>query len=403
MAAIRKLPTGRWLARVYVPRAARTDGRTWREDRSKTFATEREAKSWAREEEGKVERGESVRPTTLTLSAWVEDWLAKRLALRPVDDRTREKYEADLRRYALPAIGGVKLTNLTRPAVRDFAASLLLRQATAGGKPVEGRTLSPRTVRHVLRALGSALADAAEDGLIVKNPVTKIPLPKCPARERSPWTAVQTRTFLNAAADDLLGAYWIVQPLTGMRPSEGLALMWGDVDLERGALRVSRSLKPVKKTRGDGRVWRLGEPKTAKSRRLLSLPAEAVDALKRHRDRQQIERLIAGEKYRDHGFVFSQPNGEPYREDGLSRRLRRVCERANVPVVTPYDLRHLCASLMLESGVGLKLVSAQLGHASITLTADTYLHVRDSVQAQAVEQFAAFLSPSKAGAQPAAE
>jgi integrase len=77
--------------------------------------------------------------------------------------------------------------------------------------------------------------------------VAKITLPKCPRRNRRPWTAAQTRSFLDAAADDPLGAYWIVQPLTGMRPSEGLALMWGDVDLERGALRVSRSLKPVKK------------------------------------------------------------------------------------------------------------------------------------------------------------
>ena len=82
MAAIRKLPTGRWLARVYVPRAARPDGRTWREDRSKTFATEKEARSWARDEEKKVERGESVRPTTLTLSAWVDKWIAERLTRR---------------------------------------------------------------------------------------------------------------------------------------------------------------------------------------------------------------------------------------------------------------------------------------------------------------------------------
>jgi superfamily II DNA/RNA helicase len=82
MAAIRKLPTGRWLAKVYVRRVIGADGRAWREDRSKTFATEREARSWARDEEKKVERGESVRPTTLTLSAWVEDWLTKRLDRR---------------------------------------------------------------------------------------------------------------------------------------------------------------------------------------------------------------------------------------------------------------------------------------------------------------------------------
>jgi integrase len=125
------------------------------------------------------------------------------------------------------------------------------------------------------------------------------------------------------------------------------------------------------------RLWRLEPPKTRRSRRALPLDEATVAALRVHRDRQAVERLVAGERYAAHGFVFCDQWGEPSREDALYKGpFRRALAAAGLPSVTLYALRHGCATLMMETGkVGLKEVAEQLGDSSITVTGDVYSHV----------------------------
>jgi integrase len=157
---------------------------------------------------------------------------------------------------------------------------------------------------------------------------------------------------------------------TGMRQGELLGLHWEDVDLDAGTVRVRRSLSQT----DEGPV--LTAPKSAKSRRRIKLSRASVEALKAHRARQNAERLKLGGAWEDRGLVFPNRTGgflSPYLlTDGP---LKRPLERAGLPPIRFHDLRHTCATILLSRGVHAKLVQELLGHATISITLDTYSHV----------------------------
>ena len=160
-------------------------------------------------------------------------------------------------------------------------------------------------------------------------------------------------------------------------------------------VRVVRNLVRVCGIRG----WRLGKPKTRKSRRTVPLPPVAMREQKAWRTQQKRDRLAAGKEWQDHGFVFTTEIGTPLL--GARKSFVRVMARAALgewrsepkkprsgptpkrkfkPAFRIYGLRHTCATLLLLGGVPLKVVSERLGHSTITLTADTYSHVLPTMQ-----------------------
>jgi integrase len=152
----------------------------------------------------------------------------------------------------------------------------------------------------------------------------------------------------------------------GLRRGELLGLAWKDVDFERGTLQVRRTLQ-----KGEMLL-----PKTPKSRRQIRLTRRAVDALRRHWRNQQTERAQRDGSWREHGLVFPNRVGNPTDGDNLcSRHFRPLLRRAGLPQVRFHDLRHTCATLLLTKGVHPKVVSEMLGHATISITLDTYSHV----------------------------
>jgi integrase len=231
-----------------------------------------------------------------------------------------------------------------------------------------------------------------DDGVLAVNPaIARNLVPKLERRQQRVLSKAETKRLLAATAATRYGALWNLLLYTGLRPGEALGLTWDDVSVEHETLRVQRALVPQKRD-ASGRTWRLEEPKTATSRRAVPLLPATVEALRWHRTRQEAERLVAGAGYRDLGFVFADERGEPLRADVVYKvHFRRACRMAGVPGLTLYQCRHSAATLMLEAGVPLKVVQERLGHATITLTADTYSHVSASLQQRAVEEFAAYM------------
>jgi integrase len=99
-------------------------------------------------------------------------------------------------------------------------------------------------------------------------------------------------------------------------------------------------------------------------------------------------RLEAGEKYTNRDLVFATPKGDPVHERNLvNRHFKKILERAELPAsLRLYDLRHSCATLLLAQGEHPKIISERLGHASVTLTLDTYSHVLPTMQEKATEK-----------------
>jgi integrase len=373
----RRTATGevRYLVRVGYVDAATGE----RREMGKTFRTKRDAEAWRDAQRAERSAGPMARPSRSTLTEFLDQWLA---GLNDVSGRTREDYENIARRYLRPLLGARRLDQITTPMVREMLATLARPEAEGG------RGLKPRTVPYVHAVLRLALNQAVADGKLPRNPaVGKRMVPARVRREPSVLSAAQVTQLLDATRDDPHHALWAVLTLTGLRPSEALALRWSDVNLDRRELRVMRKLRRPK----NGTAWVIEDCKTDKSRRVVPLVPAAVEALACHRDRQEVERLTAP-RYAAHDFVFADGAGEPSRADGVHKyHWLPTLVRLNLPRVRLYDARHSCATMLLESGVPMRVVQEILGHASMILTADTYSHVTPAFKRQAADALADFL------------
>jgi integrase len=191
----------------------------------------------------------------------------------------------------------------------------------------------------------------------------------------------QVQAFLKAARQDRLYALYVVALDSGMRQGELFALAWPDIDLDGGSVRVVRSLEEL-----NGEL-RVKDVKTARSRRKIDLSPFAVEVLTEHRRAMLAEGHIAGP-------VFCNSRGDYLRRSNLTRTsFGAILERARVPKIRFYDLRHTCATLLLLADVNAKVVSERLGHASVAFTLDVYSHVLPTMQKAAAAKLEGIFRP----------
>lgn len=315
-----------------------------------------------------------------TLSDFLATWIERdRNRVRPSTWRQREMH---VRCYLIPALGRHALVRLSAADVERATAAFM-----ANGRPetVDDRRrgrqrhspVSPLTARHVRATLRRALGDAARDGLVGRNAAADARPPYVPHSPVAYLTAPDVQRLLDATAGSAQGPLYALAATTGLRLGELLGLTWPDV--ADGTLTVRRSL-----ARSAAGGWELAQPKSARSRRTIPLPAIARDALDRQRVRQDTERASAGAAWQDRdGLVFTDGVGRPLRPEGVSARFRRERDDAGVPKVRFHDLRHSAATMMLAEGVPLAVISEWLGHAGIAITASHYAAVVPALRHEA--------------------
>ena len=170
---------------------------------------------------------------------------------------------------------------------------------------------------------------------------------------------------------------------TGMRRGEAMGLLWNDVDLERGRIFIERSL-----SRTLERGLYVDPPKTHSGRRVIDLDAGTIEVLSKHQEEQRTTQALMRDMYEDYGRVFAGPYGEWINPDQLSKAIKRLGQRVGYPAMTARSLRHFHASVSLQSGQNVVIVSKRLGHASVSTTADIYAHSLPGWQKEAAEAFA---------------
>ena len=184
------------------------------------------------------------------------------------------------------------------------------------------------------------------------------------------WTPEQVAHFLDFTADDRLGLLWRFLLLRGFRRGELCGMGDDDVDTGRAAVTVNVALIQV----GGKLVW--GKPKSKAGERVVGLDRGSNDGVQAHRTRRKRERLAAGEAWEDSGRFFTDELGRPVHPEYVSRRFRDLQVEAGLPVIRVHGGRHTAATLALEAGVDIKIVSEQLGHSTTRITQDLYQHVR---------------------------
>jgi integrase len=323
-------------------------GRTQTEARAKAVATRE-----------RVGRGEPVRDATRTLSEWLVEWRTTFLRASDRAESTKDLYAGLTSRHVEPLIGHLPLGQV-KPS--DITRVLLHMERL-------GRAASTR--RNAYAALRSAFDDAVVDGLLAASPVLRVRRPKSTHDEARSLSPDEVARLLTGAQDLRYAAVLRLILGTGLRRGEALALRWTDVSLDRCELSIKRSLT----RRGQELV--VSDAKTQRSRRVGSLSSSMVRLLTEHRAKQSAERLRAGNLWTDSDFVFTTEFGCPVDPRNLLRTTTIAAKRAGLAQIGVHALRHTYATTALLNGVPIHVVSRNLGHSSIMITADTYGHLTD--------------------------
>jgi integrase len=297
-----------------------------------------------------------IRPNVsrVTVGAWLEEWLSTSVEQR-CRPATIVSYRSTVELYIVPSIGRIPLSKLEPEDVQRMLTRL-------------GRgSLSTTTVRYAYAVLRIALGRALKSGKVVRNVATLVDPPATGKRELRPLSAEQVRNFLDSIEGSRQEPLYVVAIALGLRQGELLGLRWQDVDLDAGTLTVRHTLRVG--------TDELAEPKTERSRRTLRLSPDVAAILRSHKARQAAERLVAGTRWQDRGFVFASPHGTPLNTSNVTHAFQAALERAGLPRQRFHDLRHAFATLQLEDGEELAVISRMLGHANFATTANVYAHI----------------------------
>jgi integrase len=317
------------------------------------------------------QQGLVVRSETQSVAQYLDGWL--RDVVKPsVKPMTFKSYVEVVQMHLKPALGRHRLSKLTPQHVQEMMNAKL------------EASLSPQTVVYIRGVLRNALNQALKWGLINRNVATLVEPPRVPHYEMRFLAPDQARILLTKAKGSRLEALLTVALALGLRQGEALGLRWQDTDLTSGTLRVQKALQRV-----DGTL-QLVEPKTAQSRRTLTMPEIVIASLKTHQERQILERAAAGSRWVESGLVFATSKGTPLDARNVTRQFKGLLASADLPDMRWHDLRHSCASLLLAQQVPPRVVMETLGHSQISQTM-RYSHIVPALRSQAAEAMNAVL------------
>ena len=342
-----------------------------RRQKSKSgFATKKEAESALHEFIRLVDGGGDPCPERLRLAESLVRWLGYQRA-RGVRSRTLESYEGYIRREIAPVIGGLEIARIQPGHVRAVLARM------------QKRGLSAATIAQARGVLGSALRQAVEEGLIPSNPVTAVKRPRIRRRELHWPTVPQLTALLLASAGTIWEIPLLLGMVTGARRSEILGLAWEDVDLRSGIVRICRGVQRMP-LRAEAGTIAFTALKTKRARRVIQLPAFALERIRIHRRERLERRTLLGTRWRDPmndegvpvALVCERGDGSFIHPDSFTHAFKRLGREAGLhPSTRLHDVRHAVATELGRQGVHGVIVSAVLGHASPAFTIAVYQHV----------------------------
>jgi integrase len=363
------------------------------------YATFRGTKRKAQEELTRLlaqrNEGSYVDPTKMTVAEYLHHWITSDIDRR-VAARTAARHRGIVEKNIIPRLGHVPMRKLTAVHIEAFEAELQREgwvkrrrlPASSGRsdpKQTEKRGLSAQTVLHVHRTLSQALTHAVQLGVLFKNPARQVKPPRPEQREIKILSKEEIGALLNAAKESPLYLPVLVAISTGLRRGELLGLRWSDLDLKAGTLTINQSLERVA-----GKVA-FKAPKTKTSRRTITLPAGAIEALQQYQRAQLEGRMKLGLGRDPRALVFARADGAPLDADSVTKTFGRLVAAVGVTPITLHGLRHTHISHLLIDGEHVKVVSERAGHANINITLSVYAAYLPSMQTDAALRVDAWL------------
>ena len=347
-----------------------------------------------------VNNADYFEPSKMTVGQWIDIWLSEYTGDKKY--LTVKHYKAQCEAHIKPALGAIKLGELTAPQIQAFYNQLgknghrIEKKDRKTGKTIVTQVpLSTKSIRNIHGIFTKALNTSVDVGYIRLNPASRVTLPRVEKKEIRPLDDAQVAAFYKAAADDEYCYLLRIIPFTGLREAEATGLTWDCVDFEKGTLKINKQL--VKRPIVDG-GFTLTETKNSKIR--IVKPAPAVMQMLKDRQRQQIEqRLQAGEmwegwqndKERKTALVFTTFTGGNLSPQTVYNHCKKVLRRIGAGDRCVHDLRHTYAVLSLQNGDDVKTVQGNLGHATAAFTLDVYGHVSERMKDDSAARMQAYI------------
>lgn len=296
------------------------------------------------------------------------DWYFQNYAAVELKESTAYNYESAYRNHLAPYLGNVKLKDITTPKITEL---------------VQVFDLKPITVKKIYVVLQSIFARGVEQGFIRETPCKHVILPKRKQNRKTALDEEQIKAFLSLLdakewSDDLKTIIRVLL-FTGMRSGECLGLMWNDIDFENKTISINHTLTDI------GGKHFLTPPKTENSIRTIGMSDTLYKIFLAHKVQQ--EELISslGTKCAHPEMVFTSSLGNYRDRQSVYHSFKRFTRETKFEDMTLHQLRHCCATLLLNNGVDLKIVSEHLGHSGVEVTANIYADVLKSSKMKVAE------------------
>lgn len=305
----------------------------------------------------------------ISVKRFYELWTAESLLSGSYKPNTIRRYKSVIQNYIIPSFGEMKLRKLTPRILQNFLNDLR-------------HTLSRSSIKSILAILKQSLAWAADIGqYIPDSPAVRLHVPKyydAPDEIKVFRPDEMKRIFSRFPENSKLYLLIRLSYYTGMRLGECCALTWKNVDLSRREILIRGTVV------NDG-AWKVQKiPKTKSSCRAVSFGRALADILTATKKRQSLNRFKYGTFYSlgtvENNFVCTLESGEMMNPDD-ARYFNMFCKE-EFGHGSFHTLRHTYATMLLEAGADIELVSKQLGHSSINITAQYYSHVLDKRRAK---------------------
>ena len=290
---------------------------------------------------------------------------------------TADSYRVILEKHIIPAIGGIKLRQLTALHIQQMYNHSKEQGRVRRWEKTTDFSLANSTVRRIHMVLNSCLQQAVKERIISYNPCESCRVPKLEKKEMTIIPPEKVGAYLQAAEQYGVLPIFYLELTSGLRRGELLGLQWSDLDQENQLITVNKQLSKI------NRELVLTTPKTQNSIRKVVVPKQTVELL-----------IAEHEKHPDSPLMFASPRtGSYWSPDAIGRVHKKLLAMAEIDSsVRFHDLRHTFATLAMQSGVDVKTLASMLGHYSAGFTLDTYTHITPEMQPGAAEKIGGFMT-----------
>ncbi|WP_434770834.1 site-specific integrase [Streptococcus dysgalactiae subsp. equisimilis] len=308
-------------------------------------------------------------------------WESYKNTIKP---NSRQSMEGIVRLHILPAFGDCKLSRLTTPVIQQQVN----KWANNANKGIKGAYANYSFLNNINRRI---LQYGVTMQVIEHNPARDVIIPRKQNNKEHKvkfFSNQELKQFLNYLDDLDLSSYenffdyvlYKTLLATGCRIGEVLALEWSDIDLEKGTIKVSKTLNRYQET---------NTPKSKAGLRDIEIDRATVLLLKQYKNRQQV---LSWDLGRSETIVFTPFTTKYAYACLLRKRLQNHFKAAGVPDISFHGFRHTHATIMLYAGIEAKDLQYRLGHSNISMTLNTYVHATKEGAKKAVSIFETAIS-----------